>query len=237
MFSKRLTLVVAILALSIPYVAAHMALLYPKPRGGIGTKEYDGEVHAWIGFNKKRVLPCNGYGPGPVTTLTAGKVVNVRFWGPALQKEYLNRVPDKPGKHLREINQARHGGGTCEFSLSADGGRTFHLIGRYTRSCPDFYYEWPVKIPSNVPSCTTPGKCLFVWSWTAVNVPQFYQNCADVVIHGKKSGGKWPSKGVRIVDVKGYPQNVVAKGDGYDDKIGKGPIPSEVNTNLKGTWN
>jgi len=57
--------------------AAHMALLYPMPRGGVATKQYDGEVHTWIGFNDKRILPCNGYGPGPVTALKAGQVVNV----------------------------------------------------------------------------------------------------------------------------------------------------------------
>lgn len=54
------------------------------------------------------------------------------------------------------IDQARHGGGTCEFSLSYDGGKSFHVIATYTKTCPDAGYEWPVKIPKNAPSCHDP---------------------------------------------------------------------------------
>ena len=67
----------ALLLLLVQEAAAHMALLYPMPRGGISTKQFDGQVHAWIGFNTNRVLPCNGYGPGPVTSMKAGQVINV----------------------------------------------------------------------------------------------------------------------------------------------------------------
>ncbi|KAG0336717.1 hypothetical protein BG004_007941 [Podila humilis] len=204
------------------------------PRGGVTTPAYDGQVHAFIGFNSKRKLTCNGYPRGPVTVMNAGEVINVRFWGPTLGKN--NKLPSRPSPKNKELNQARHGGGTCQFSLSSDGGKTYHLIGEYTRSCPDFYYTWPVKIPDNVPSCNKRGQCLFVWTWTAVNVPQFYQNCADIVLRGKQKGGSYPKKGIKIVDVKGYPQNVRVPGDGYDDNMGKGPISSERQRNLKGNW-
>ncbi|KAG0357536.1 hypothetical protein BC939DRAFT_439744 [Gamsiella multidivaricata] len=215
---------------------AHMALLYPMPRGGIrDKKQYDAEVHAFVNFNKHRTMPCNGYNKmGPVTKLKAGQTLNVRFWGPALKGSNLDHLPAKP-TGSKQINQARHGGGFCEFSLSYDGGKTFHKIGQYTKSCPDFYYEWPVKIPANVPSCNTPGKCLFVWSWTAVNVPQFYINCADVTIAGVK-GGKLPSKSIQVVDIPNHKQKVTAQGDGYDEKMGKGPIKNEVNDNMSGKF-
>lgn len=144
----------------------------------------------------------------------------------------MDRVPPKT---LR-LNQARHGGGLCQFSLSTDGGDTYHRIGEYSHSCPDFYYEWPVKIPNNVPDCNKPGKCLFVWSWTAANMDQFYQNCADVVIKGK-SNGEYPKEGITIVDVKGYAQKVFAAGDGYRNDMGRGPIANEVKKNLQGSWN
>ncbi|KAI1316179.1 hypothetical protein EDD11_010351 [Mortierella claussenii] len=216
---------------------AHMALLYPMPRGGVrDTKQFDGKVHAFIGFDHDRSLPCNGYNkPGPVTNLKAGQTINVRFWGPALPTKYLDTLPPKPSGG-NQINQARHGGGFCEMSLSYDGGKTFHLIGKYSRSCPDFYYDWPVKIPDNAPSCNTPGKCLFVWSWTAVNVPQFYINCADIRIQGRAQGGSLPSTGIQIVDAPGYKKGVTEPGDGAGDKMGKGPISSEVKDNLSGKF-
>ncbi|KAF9113518.1 hypothetical protein BGX27_001395 [Mortierella sp. AM989] len=209
------------------------------PRGGIRDKrQYDGKVHAFIGFNGDHTLPCNGYNKhGPVTHIKAGETINVRFWGPALSERDLDTLPRKP-RGKKQINQARHGGGLCQMSLSYDGGRTFHLIGQYSKSCPDFYYNWPVKIPDNAPSCNKPGQCLFVWSWTAVNVPQFYMNCADVRIAGKKNSklSSLGSESIQIVDVKGYKKGVTKPGDGAGDKMGKGPIPSEVEANLRGDF-
>ncbi|KAG0268169.1 hypothetical protein DFQ27_007400 [Actinomortierella ambigua] len=206
-----------------------MSMLYPTARGGPNTKEFDGEVHAFIAYDKKRTLNCNGYGPGPVTKLKAGDVVKVRFWNPSLPRAYWNKLPPK-----NKFPQARHGGGTCQFSLSYDGGKTYHLIGEYSKSCPDMYYEWPVKIPENVPSCK--NNCLFVWSWTAVTVPQFYQNCADVEIEGLDKGGSLPKESISIVDAPGYKKDVVVPGDGFGEHTGKGPISSEVSQNLRGKW-
>ncbi|KAG0293799.1 hypothetical protein BGZ98_002035, partial [Dissophora globulifera] len=122
-----------------------MALLHPMPRGGVRDKgQFDGKVHAFIGFDSDRKLPCNGYNKvGPITNLKAGEIVNVRFWGPALEEKYLDSLPPKPSGSRHQINQARHGGGLCQMSLSHDGGKTFRLIGQYSKSCPDFYYEWP----------------------------------------------------------------------------------------------
>ncbi|KAF9950947.1 hypothetical protein BGZ72_007481 [Mortierella alpina] len=214
-----------------------MAIGYPRPRGAIGTDQYDAEVHAFVGYNKKRTLNCNGYPKmGPVTPLKAGQIVDVRFWGPALGKEYMNRLPKIPKNIDDQMNQARHGGGFCEMSLSYDGGETFHKIGEYTKSCPDFYYKWPVKIPDNAPSCTEAGKCLFVWTWTAVNVPQFYINCADITIEGKDEGGTIEADGIQIVDVPGYKQNVMAEGDGYGDGLSKGPNKAEIRKNKNGEF-
>jgi hypothetical protein len=111
------------------------------------------------------------------------------------------------------------------------------LIGEYKESCPDFYYEWPVKIPDNAPSCKERGKCLFVWSWIAVNVPQFYINCADVVIDGVNNGEWRTNKGIEIVDAPGHPKNVVKPGDKAGDKMGRGPRQEDIIKNLKGSWN
>lgn len=48
----------------------------------------------------------------------------------------------------------------CEFSLSYDGGKNFHVIATYSKTCPDAAYKWPVRIPDNVPSCNKPGNTL-----------------------------------------------------------------------------
>ncbi|KAF9367477.1 hypothetical protein CPC16_006459, partial [Podila verticillata] len=116
-------------------------------------------------------FPCGGYAPsGKVTNMKAGQVIPVRFYASGMKSKDIAKQP-KITSANRQFAQARHGGGTCEFSLSYDGGKSFRLIGRYTKSCPDAYYEWPVRIPKNVPSCTTKNKCLFVWSWTAHVLP------------------------------------------------------------------
>ncbi|KAG0287460.1 hypothetical protein BGZ96_008596 [Linnemannia gamsii] len=235
---NRYWMVLAATVLLAQSAMAHMGLLFPMGRGSIGDKKhFDNEAHAFIGYNKKRTLPCNGYNQvGPITKFKAGEVVYARFWGPALKDDYDDHLPNKPGKNEHQINQARHGGGFCQFSLSYDGGKTFHLIGEYKESCPDFYYSWPIRIPKNAPSCKERGKCLLVWSWTAVNVPQFYINCADVVIDGDDKGKLKTGKGIEIVDAPGHPQNIVKNGDKAGDKMGLGPKKEDVDRNLDVEW-
>ncbi|KAF9174149.1 hypothetical protein BGX21_007619 [Mortierella sp. AD011] len=216
---------------------AHMALLYPTPRGGYGTKQYNGRIHTFIGYKDSKwtmKFPCGGYAPGPVTKLKAGQTINVRFLASTMKAKDIKTQP-KPTSSSKQFSQARHGGGTCEFSLSYDGGKTFNRIGRYTKTCPDAYYTWPVKIPSNVPSCTTKNKCLFVWSWTANILPQYYHNCADISLTGAKNGKK-PKTGIEIVDFSGHKKNVKAPGDGINHKSAGGPSKSEINNNLKGKY-
>ncbi|KAF9098582.1 hypothetical protein BGX23_005885 [Mortierella sp. AD031] len=179
---------------------AHMAMLYPPPRGGFGTKEFDWRIHEFIGY-KGFKFPCGGYKKGPNTQ--------------------AHKLPKK------KVQEARHGGGMCEFALSTDGGKSFHVIATYTKTCPDVMYEWPVRIPDNVPSCNSSGKCLFSWSWTAALVPQFYHNCADVTIEGVKDG-KLPKKTIQLYDFGNHKKKVTFPGDGRSHDHGPGPISAEV---------
>ncbi|KAF9967454.1 hypothetical protein BGZ70_009448 [Mortierella alpina] len=220
-----------LLALLAPqHAEAHGAMLYPPPRGGVGTKSFNWRIHTFIDY-KGFKFPCGGYNkPGPVTEMKAGDVIPVRFWTAGMNdKRDEKRLPTK------KISQARHGGGLCEFSLSYDGGATYHVIGTYTKTCPDIYYEWKVRIPRNVPSCTKTGQCLFAFSWTASLVPQFYHNCADVRIQGVK-GGKLPSKMMQRYDykAKGVRRGVTFPGDGKSHERGSGPNKSEERRNLRG---
>ncbi|KAF9370950.1 hypothetical protein BGX21_005339, partial [Mortierella sp. AD011] len=144
--------------------SAHIAISNPPGQAGPWSKNPSNAVHAWIGYKGKK-FPCGGYKKGPVTTYKAGEVIPVRFWNFEI-KDY-KKFPPRHG-----LSQSRHGGGACEFSLSYDGGKTWKVIGQYTKTCPDIYYEWPVMIPHNVPSCTNSDKCLFAMSWTAYNVDQ-----------------------------------------------------------------
>lgn len=47
-----------------------MAMLYPPPRGGYGTKEFDWRIHEFIGY-KGFKYPCGGYSKGPNTSKSA----------------------------------------------------------------------------------------------------------------------------------------------------------------------
>ncbi|KAG0052241.1 hypothetical protein BGZ83_002801 [Gryganskiella cystojenkinii] len=200
-----------------------MAMYYPPPRGGYGTDQFNWKIHTFIGYQGFQ-FPCGGYKytrKTKITAMEAGQVIPVRFWTSEMTDD--NALKSLPKKNY---NEARHGGGLCEFSLSYDDGKTFHVIATYTKTCPDVMYNWPVRIPDNVPSCKTPGKCLFSWSWTSNLVPQFYHNCADVTIDGVE-GGKLPSKLIQEYDFNGHKKGVTFDGDGHSHSKGPGPIKSE----------
>ncbi|KAG0252014.1 hypothetical protein DFQ27_008326 [Actinomortierella ambigua] len=218
----KLTSTVVLLAALVASASAHIAMMRPTPRGGYGTKDYNGRVHVYIGF-KGQKYPCGGYPRGPVTKMKAGEVIPVLFWTPGITD--TKKIPTK------KLKPARHGGGFCEFSLSRDGGKSFQVIGSYSYSCPDVYYSWPVRIPRNIPDCKERGKCLFAWSWTAHLVAQFYHNCADVEISGVKKG-KWPTKSIQLYNFKPHPRKTFP-GDGKSHDKGSGPNQDEMKKNLK----
>ncbi|KAF9968319.1 hypothetical protein BGZ70_004960 [Mortierella alpina] len=235
----KFTTALALLVSCIAVATAHGGLLYPPPRGGIEAADYNGRFHAFIGFEDKKQkleFPCGGYAPLKTPTpMRAGETIPVRFYASDMDADDIAKQPKETSKK-KQFKQARHGGGMCEFSLSYDNGETFHLIGRYTKTCPDSYHEWPVTIPENVPSCTKKNKCLFVWTWTANILPQFYMNCADIKLKGVK-GGKRPKGKILIVDFKGEYQGkaikrgVRAQGDGVKHLAGDGPDPNEKKAN------
>ncbi|KAF9196980.1 hypothetical protein BGZ49_002647 [Haplosporangium sp. Z 27] len=206
--------------------SAHIAISNPPGQAGPWSKNPDNNVHAWIGYHGKK-YPCGGYKAGPVTKYKAGELINVRFWNFDIHN--WNDFPPKKG-----TPQARHGGGACEFSLSNDGGKTWKVIGQYTKTCPDIYYEWPVLIPKNVPSCTDSNKCLFAMSWTAYSVNQWYHHCANIIIEGVK-GGHYPELNMVKDDVAQLHEKVDTHANGDKSNVkGPGPNRNEVSLNKKG---
>ncbi|KAF9551590.1 hypothetical protein EC957_006483 [Mortierella hygrophila] len=208
--------------------SAHIAISNPPGQAGPWSKNPSNNVHAWIGYQGK-TFPCGGYKKGPVTTYKAGETIPVRFWNFEI-KNYKKFPPPKG------LTQSRHGGGACEFSLSYDGGKSWKVIGQYTKTCPDIYYEWPVQIPKNVPSCTDSNKCLFAMSWTAYSTDQYYHHCANIVIKGVKNG-KLPKLDMTIVDVKARHEkmNTHAVGDKKSTKS-TGPDRREKTLNTNGYY-
>jgi hypothetical protein len=115
----------------------------------------------------------------------------VTFWNPNFDYDVINN----PKPEDKKKSQARHSGGTCEFSLSYDGGKSFGVIGTYKKSCPDskftlnalccqkaklketvlVFYAWPITIPEEAPACE---ECIFAWSWiNASGRYEFYSKC------------------------------------------------------------
>ncbi|KAG0356555.1 hypothetical protein BGZ54_000690, partial [Gamsiella multidivaricata] len=104
----------------------------------------------------------------------------------------------------------------------------------YTKTCPDIYFEWPVMIPKNAPSCTDSDKCLFAMSWTAFSTDQFYHHCANIMIDGAKNG-KLPELDMTVVDVTQLHEkmNTHALGDEKSTKS-TGPDRREKQLNTNG---
>ncbi|KAF9978617.1 hypothetical protein BGZ73_001533 [Actinomortierella ambigua] len=238
---KFLANIIVLLATVLAMAAAHGTIVYPPPRGGMGERNYNGRVHAFLGYRDKVhsvTYPCGGYPVGRVTPMRAGQRIDVRFGSSSMPNSNIKNQPKKPSSPKNEFSQARHGGGFCEFSLSYDNGKTFYTIARYTRTCPDAYYRWPVRIPPRAPSCTQRGRCLFVWTWTANILDQFYMNCADIELRGVK-GGSLPKVPIQLFDfrsklLKKQPQlRITAPGDGIKHRSGTGPISKEVKMNLR----
>ncbi|CAG8484288.1 10859_t:CDS:2 [Ambispora gerdemannii] len=222
----------ALLVTSIASVSAHTTMGYPLPRGhpnnpNAATKDYNcltTPLNGGPGCAPK-AFPCGGYPQDTKITQTfkAGDVIDVKFWNP--------NFPNGPQPGDESKNQARHNGGLCEFALSYDGGQTYTVIGTYHQTCPDIFYSWKVKIPDAAPSCDTPGKCIFSWSWiNALGNREFYQNCADVKIVGTST------KPLPIIDITRsnlpgtFSGEMTPPGDPSNNGNAKGSGPSSSDT-------
>ncbi|KAF9916929.1 hypothetical protein BX616_002414 [Lobosporangium transversale] len=213
-------------------------MIYPLPRGHPANPNAEFLDHDCTNAplydgcaGGRKIFPCGNYPPDKQITQTfeAGQIVNVRF----ASSEF--GLPGQPTP-LPTSDQARHSGGLCEFSLSYDQGKTFGVFARYHKSCPDLLYEWPVKLPDNLPSC---DNCIFAWSWTGAvgAVPEYYMSCADIKITGKVPQGGLPpevaSTSLRLANMPGYPYDYYP-GDGFGNMKGTGPSPEELDANMRG---
>jgi hypothetical protein len=65
-------------------------------------------------------------------------------------------------KHTMKLRgSATHGGGSCQMSLSCDGGKEFRVIESMMGGCP-LTSSYDFTVPSDVPAAE---KCLLAWTW------------------------------------------------------------------------
>ena len=112
-------------------------------------------------------FPCKGYnkligtaGGKPVATWVPGQTYSMTITG-----------------------NTPHNGGSCQASLSFDGGKTFKVIHSYIGNCPvmgDSSYAF--TLPNDTPA----GDAVFAWTWyNFQGNRELYMNCAAITIKAK----------------------------------------------------
>jgi len=159
-----------------PFVAAHMQVIKPPP---YRSKFNPNVPQTDIDYSMTNPLkadgsdfPCKGYnvdfnGPmgAPTETVTAGQTSSITLDG-----------------------SASHEGGSCQISLSFDGGKSFKVVKSFIGNCvrvnssgadPNQTYEY------TVPSDAKSGNAIVAWSWfNRVGNREMYMNCATITING-----------------------------------------------------
>lgn len=91
---------------------------------------------------------------------------------------------------------AGHNGGSCQVSISVDGGNTFKVIRSFMGGCPVIADGNGGSSPSpgldfTIPKDTPAGPALLSWSWNnRVGNREFYQNCASVTVTSEGAGSE-----------------------------------------------
>jgi hypothetical protein len=109
-------------------------------------------------------------------------------------------------QHVTISGGAVHNGGSCQFSLSYDSGKTFRVIKSVIGGCPTAK-NYSVKIPTEAPNG---NKVVFAWSWfNNTGNREMYMNCAVVKITGGKGGNFNKRPLIHKANVAGAPSTPV----------------------------
>lgn len=129
---------------ALPLALAHMQMSSPSPlRDPHADRDEPKDYNILSPLNADGSnYPCKGYHLNtPLTTVAtyeAGSKQTLRLKG-----------------------SATHGGGSCQMSLSCDGGSNFNVMKSIVGGCPlNDNYEWTV--PDDIPSAS---QCLLAWTW------------------------------------------------------------------------
>ena len=169
MFSNGLaTGVLAVLLAGSQLASAHMEISFPPPlRSRFNTLADP----ATIDYTNTAPLdatganyPCKGY-QVDIGTASGASVATFNAGG---------------AYNFTVVGGAPHGGGSCQVSLSYDGGKTFTVIQSIVGGCP-LSSNYPFTIPSDAPS----GAAIWAWTWSnTIGNREQYMNCASVTIGG-----------------------------------------------------
>jgi hypothetical protein len=165
MFAKGLTTgALAVMLAGSQLVSAHMDISWPpvyRSKNNPKAKTVDYDMVAPLDPSGSN-YPCKGY---------------------HLDAEASESTADfAPGGdyNFTITGGATHGGGSCQVSLSYDGGNTFTVIQSILGGCP-LSSSYPFKIPADAPE----GKAIWAWTWNnKVGNRELYMNCATVTIGG-----------------------------------------------------
>lgn len=169
MFAKGLTTgALAVLLAGSQLASAHMEITWPpvyrskhNPKTPSGKVDYD--MVAPLDPSGSN-YPCKGYH-------TDSEVVKESTATFAPGGEYNFTV----------AGGATHGGGSCQVSLSYDGGATFKVVQSIIGGCPESAGSYPFKIPADAPE----GDAIWAWTWNnKIGNRELYMNCATVTIGG-----------------------------------------------------
>ncbi|KAF8540663.1 hypothetical protein BDD12DRAFT_734074, partial [Trichophaea hybrida] len=172
-FTKSL-LVAALMAAT---ASAHMHMVDPAP---LGSKENKFTPAGAADSNYNAPLSASGSDfpcKGKLSLLSSDAGQPVASWAAGSSQSFTIGAGGAP-----------HGGGSCQASLSEDGGKTWKVMKTYIGNCPAGLDGG--NFPFTVPAGAKSGKAIFAWSWfNLIGNREMYMNCAAVSITGGSGGG------------------------------------------------
>ena len=168
----RLLLSLLALLTFTPFTAnGHMLLFHPPPLRGKNNPHAGANVDWDMTNPLKRDgsdYPCKG----TLSLLTTPQATAVDTWTAGGTYNFT------------VAGGAYHGGGSCQASLSIDGGKTFRVLHSYEGGCPrsNGQSSFNFQVPGDI---GTVKQAVFAWTWFNLwGNREMYMNCAVVDIVG-----------------------------------------------------
>jgi hypothetical protein len=165
---KFSTATVSAFAMAAGLAHAHMEMTSPAPFRSKFNKHVTNIEYTMN--SPLGVFPCKGFHSDLGTPAGA----SVATWQSGSQQSFT------------VTGGASHGGGSCQASLSYDGGKTFKVIHSYIGNCP---VNGESSLSFTVPAEAPGGEAIFAWTWfNKIGNREMYMNCAAVTIEGSGAG-------------------------------------------------
>ena len=183
MLQKKILILFPVFSLLLPLSHQHMFLSSPpalKWSGNPHTQNPSDSISSPLAGLSQ--FPCQGHASGAAVELGSGEAASVAVWQAGSEVT------------ISISGGAVHGGGSCQASLSYDGGVTFRVVHTWLGSCPAAAAgnqpqrggpagaDLGLRIPSDAP---TADHVLFAWTWfNRLGNREMYMSCAVVDIGG-----------------------------------------------------